>query len=98
VGEFLIFNGVFGLVPWSAAISLLGLLFTAIFFLRAIRKVFHGPLPHGLAAWPDLSASDRWLFAPAVAMIVIPGLWPQVLLQFVNGDTLRLLERLNPIP
>jgi NADH-quinone oxidoreductase subunit M len=98
VGEFLIFNGVFGLVPWSAAISLLGLLFTAIFFLRAIRKVFHGPLPHDLAAWPDLSASDRWLLAPAIAMIVIPGLWPQVLLQFINGDTLRLLERLNPIP
>ena len=47
VGEFLIFNGVFGLVPWSAAISVIGLLLTAVFLLRLIRKVFHGPLHAG---------------------------------------------------
>jgi NADH-quinone oxidoreductase subunit M len=98
VGEFLIFNGVFGLVPWSAAISVLGLLLTAVFMLRMIRKVFHGPLPPAMANWTDLTAGERWLFAPAIALIVIPGLWPQVLLQFINGDTLRLLELLRPIP
>ena len=98
VGEFLIFNGVFGLVPWSAAISVLGLLLTAVFMLRMIRKVFHGPLPPAMAKWTDLTAGERWLFAPAIALIVIPGLWPQVLLQFINGDTLRLLELLRPIP
>jgi len=98
VGEFLIFNGVFGLLPWAAAVSLLGLLLTAVFLLRVIRKLFHGPLPAGLAQWTDLSAAEKWLFAPAVALIVIPGLWPQVLLQFINGDTLRLLDLLRPIP
>lgn len=98
IGEFLIFNGVFGLLPWAAAVSLLGLLLTAVFLLRVIRKVFHGPLPAGLAQWTDLSATEKWLFVPAVALIVIPGLWPQVLLQFINGDTLRLLELLRPIP
>jgi NADH-quinone oxidoreductase subunit M len=98
VGEFLIFNGSFGLVPWSAAVSLLGLLLTAVFLLRMIRRVFHGPLPPAMAKWTDLSAGERWLLAPVIAMIVIPGLWPQVLLQFINGDTLRLLEILRPIP
>ena len=98
VGEFLIFNGVFGLVPWSAAISLIGLLLTAVFLLRLIRKVFHGPLSPSMARWPDLTRSERWLFAPAIVMIVIPGLWPQALLQFINDDTLRLLELLRPIP
>jgi NADH-quinone oxidoreductase subunit M len=98
VGEFLIFNGVFGLVPWSATISLVGLLLTAVFLLRLIRKVFHGPLPPGLAKWQDLTTIERWLFAPAIALIFIPGLWPQALLQFINGDPLRLLELLRPIP
>jgi NADH-quinone oxidoreductase subunit M len=98
VGEFLIFNGVFGLVPWSAVISVIGLLLTAVFLLRMIRKVFHGPLPPVMAKWTDLTPGERWLFAPAIALIVIPGLWPQVLLQFINGDTLRLLELLRPIP
>ncbi len=98
VGEFLIFNGVFGLLPWSATVSVAGLLLTAVFLLRAIRKVFHGPLPDKLAKWPDLTTSERWLFAPVIAMIVIPGIWPQVLLQFSNSDTIRLLDLLCPIP
>ncbi|MEY4569629.1 MAG: hypothetical protein RLZZ398_1068 [Verrucomicrobiota bacterium] len=98
VGEFLIFNGVFGLVPWSAAISVIGLLLTAVFLLRMIRKVFHGPLLSAMEKWTDLTVGERCLFEPAIALIVIPGLWPQVLLHFINGDTLRLLDLLHPIP
>ena len=98
IGEFLIFNGVFGLAPWMAAVSVIGLLLTAVFLLRLIRKVFHGPLPPAMERWTDLTARERWLFAPAIALVVIPGLWPQSLLQFINADTLRLLETLNPLP
>jgi NADH-quinone oxidoreductase subunit M len=98
VGEFLIFNGVFGLVPWAAAISVIGLLLTAVVLLRLIRKVFHGPLANRVAAWSDLTASERWLFAPGIALIVIFGVWPQVLLHFSNPDIVRLLDLLRPIP
>ena len=98
IGEFLIFNGVFGLVPWSAAVSVAGLLLTAVFLLRMLRKVFHGPLPHALETWPPLSAGERWLFAPAIALIVIPGLWPQLLLRFINADTVGLLDLLLSKP
>lgn len=98
IGEFLIFNGVFGLNPWSAAVSAIGLLLTAVFLLRALRKVFTGPLPEKVAKWSDLTTGERWMFAPVIAAIVIPGVWPQLLLQFSNSDTLRLLEILRPIP
>lgn len=98
IGEFLIFNGVFGLAPWAAALSLLGLLFTAVFLLRLIRKVFHGPLAGALNSWRDLDRSERWLFVPVVVLIAVPGILPQVLLQFANPDTLRLLEIVRPIP
>jgi NADH-quinone oxidoreductase subunit M len=98
VGEFLIFNGVFALVPWAAAISVIGLLLTAVFFLRLVRLVFHGPLNPAAAGWPDLSAGERWLAAPAIALIVIPGLWPQVLLHCLNADTVRLLDLLHTLP
>jgi len=98
VGEFLIFNGVFGLGPWPAAVSLIGLLLTAVFLLRLIRLVFHGPVSSTMAKWQDLTPCERWLFAPAIALIVIPGLYPQVLLQFINADTIRLLENLHTLP
>ncbi len=96
IGEFLIFNGVFGLVPWSAAVSVIGLLLTAVFFLRLIRKVFHGPLTDKTEKWTDLTASERWLFAPVIALIVIPGVWPQVILHCVNDDILRMLQLIFP--
>jgi len=96
VGEFLIFNGVFGLTPWAAAVSLIGLLLTAVFFLRLLRKVFHGPLPEKLESWTDLTTSERLLFVPVVALIVIPGVWPQVILQFINSDITHMLNLLLP--
>lgn len=98
VGEFLIFNGVFGLVPWAAAVATLGLLLTAVFFLRMLRLVFHGPLNPTCAKWPDLTTGERWLVAPVIALIVIPGLWPQVLLHCLNADTVRLLDLLRILP
>lgn len=98
VGEFLIFNGVFGLLPWAAAVSVIGLLLTAVFLLRALRKVFTGPVPDRFAKWNDLTPGERWLFVPIIALIVIPGIWPQLLLQFSNSDAIRLLEILRPIP
>ncbi|MEO0018281.1 MAG: hypothetical protein RLZZ522_1564 [Verrucomicrobiota bacterium] len=98
IGEFLIFNGVFALVPWAAAVSVIGLLLTAVFFVRMVRLVFNGPLNPACAKWSDLSTAERWLVLPAIALIVIPGLWPQVLLHCVNADTVRLLDLLHPLP
>ncbi len=95
VGEFLMFTGVFALVPWAAAVAVIGLLLTAVFFLRLVRLVFHGPLHPACAKWPDLTTGERWLLGPAIALIIIPGLWPQVLLHCLNADTVRLLDLLH---
>lgn len=94
VGEFLIFNGVFGLVPWAAAVSLVGLLLTAVFLLRLLRKVFLGPLPERLERWTDISSGERWLFVPVVALVVLLGVFPQALTHCINGDVLRMLNLL----
>ena len=98
VGEFLMFAGVFALVPWAAALSTLGLLLTAVFFLRMMRLVFWGPLHPSRANWPDLTTGERWLVAPMMALIVLPGVWPQLLLHCCNADTVRLLESLRIVP
>ncbi len=97
IGEFLIFTGVFTLTPWAAAVSLVGLLLTAVFLLRMIRLVFHGPLKPELAKWADLTRSERLVFAALILLIVIPGIWPQVLLRFTNPAILQLLDTISPL-
>jgi NADH-quinone oxidoreductase subunit M len=98
IGEFLIFNGTFALTPAAASVSVIGLLLTAVFLLRAIRKVFSGPLKPSLAKWADLSPAERGVFGVAILLIVVPGLWPQSLLHFANPGIVQLLDLLSPIP
>jgi len=98
IGEFLIFNGAFALTPAAAAVSVIGLLLTAVFLLRMMRKVFWGPLKPSLAKWQDLSKEERILFGFLLLLIVVPGLFPQVLLHFANPAIVELLDLLRPIP
>ena len=98
IGEFLIFNGAFAITPVAAALSVLGLLLTAVFLLRMMRKVFWGPLKPSLEKWQDLTKDERMLFGFLLLLIVVPGLFPQVLLHFANPAIVELLDLLRPIP
>ena len=80
VGEFLIFRGVFALAPWAATIATLGLLATAIFLLTFWQKVFHGPAGTHTATITDLTLREKLTLAPLVALMVLFGVWPQLLL------------------
>lgn len=98
VGEFLMFNGAFALTSAAAAVSVIGLLLTAVFLLRMMRKVFWGPLKPSLAKLPDLGKEERWVFGLLLLLIVLPGLWPQVLLGPANPAIIDLLDLLRPFP
>jgi NADH-quinone oxidoreductase subunit M len=84
VGEFLIFRGVFGLAPWTAAIGCLGLFATAYFLLTFWQRVFHGPQGTGVAIFKDLSALEIATLAPTIALMFALGIWPQALIGLIN--------------
>ncbi|MBE7501073.1 MAG: NADH-quinone oxidoreductase subunit M [Verrucomicrobiales bacterium] len=89
VGEFLIFKGSFGLAPWATVGATGGLLLTAVFLLTLSQRVFHGPLNPRWQALPDLSATERWIVAPATALMFLVGLYPQSVLGFTNETVKR---------
>jgi NADH-quinone oxidoreductase subunit M len=84
-GEFLIFKGAFALAPWPAAISVLGLLMTAVFLLTVIQKVFSGPVNPRWQALPDLTTTERLALAPAMVLMLVLGLYPQIVAGMVSG-------------
>jgi NADH-quinone oxidoreductase subunit M len=84
IGEFLIFKGVFGLVPWAACVSVLGLLITAVFLLRFLQAVFQGPAGESAATFKDLSLLDAILVSPFIVIMVILGFFPHLLLDGLN--------------
>ena len=96
VGEFLIFKGVFPLSTWAAALSTLGLLVTAMFILAVLQRVFSGPLNERWVRMPDLSVAERLIMAPAIALMFILGIYPQLAIGLFNRTVLQLIEQLKP--
>jgi NADH-quinone oxidoreductase subunit M len=95
IGEFLIFKGTFPLVSWATSVSVLGLLITAVFILNVIQQVFTGPLHPDRAAFPDLTLGERLALAPAIALMFVLGLFPQLVLGAINSTVVAYVHQLR---
>ena len=91
VSEFLIFKGAFGLVKWATALSVVGLLLTAVFLLTLLQRVFHGPLDSKWIGFSDLTFSERLIATPAIMLMFVLGIWPQLALAVINGTVLQMI-------
>ena len=95
VGEFLIFRGVFPLSTWSAALATLGLLITAVFILTLMQKVFHGPLNQRWAGFPDLSIGERAVLVPALVLMLVLGVYPQLIVGVINNTVVEMVRQMT---
>jgi NADH-quinone oxidoreductase subunit M len=91
-GEFLIFKGALSLASRASVLSISGLLLTAIFLLTILQRVFSGPLPGKWSAWPDLTLSERLTVLPVMALMIVLGLFPQLLTGLANPAVLQMLK------
>jgi NADH-quinone oxidoreductase subunit M len=94
-GEFLIFKGAFPLAPWATSLAVLGLLMTAIFLLTVIQKVFSGPVNPRWEAIADLTTTEQLAVLPAIALMFVLGLYPQVITGMVHGTILQWIGGLH---
>jgi len=95
IGEFLIFKGAFPLVTWASAISVVGLMVTALVILGILQRVFSGPLNERWSAFPDLTSGERLALAPAIGLMFVLGLYPQLVLGVVNSTAVQLVQQLK---
>jgi NADH-quinone oxidoreductase subunit M len=87
--EFLIFKGAFPLAAWASSVSMLGVLMTAVFLLTVIQKVFSGPVNPKWEAMPDLTLTERLALTPAIALMFVLGLYPQLITGMVHGTVMQ---------
>jgi NADH-quinone oxidoreductase subunit M len=95
VGEFLIFKGSFALAAGYTAVAVLGLLITAIVFLRAMQALFSGPLAENCREIPDLNGSERWVAVPVALVMFVLGIAPQFVLAFFNATVTQISQLLG---
>jgi NADH-quinone oxidoreductase subunit M len=95
IGEFLIFKGSFALASWATALSVIGLLVTAVFLLTMLQRVFNGPLNGKWSRLPDLNLKERLLVAPALALMLLIGVCPQFLIGKINSTVIAMVENMK---
>jgi NADH-quinone oxidoreductase subunit M len=95
IGEFLIFRGAFPLATWATALSTIGLLVTAVFILGILQRIFNGPLNEKWSKLPDLTWTERVLVLPAIGLMFVLGIYPQLILGFVNDTAKEMVKRMT---
>jgi NADH-quinone oxidoreductase subunit M len=95
VGEFLIFKGAFPLATWATALAVIGLLATAIFILTILQRVFSGPLNERWSKLQDLTIGERFALLPAIAIMFVLGIYPQLVLGLINSTVINMTQHLK---
>jgi NADH-quinone oxidoreductase subunit M len=89
IAEFLILMGAFPVNATLTVLATLGLVFSALYSLRLMQKVFLGPavVDHPLG---DLSGREKVIMATLTISIVLLGLYPQPVMDMVSATVMQV--------
>ncbi|WRF39626.1 NADH-quinone oxidoreductase subunit M [Helicobacter pylori] len=95
VGEFLSLLGFFATYPLLAIIAGTSIILSAIYMLTSYKDVFFGNLKTGnnqISVFEDLNAREVGVLSVILALILILGIYPKVLLKPIEQGSKQLLE------
>ena len=87
VGEFLVILGTFGVDRVLGAVAVLGVILSAIYMLWAYQRTFQGKAPERFRGLPDMLPREFAAVVPVVAVMLLIGIYPKVVLDRVNPTT-----------
>ncbi len=80
VSEYLVLIGTFGTHAWWALVATLGVVGSAVYWLWAYQRAFHGEVSTADASLADVSHAERNALWPIVALVVVLGVFPSPIL------------------
>ena len=96
ISEAMCFIGGFGSFRVLTMIGTLGILFNAIYFLRAYQKVFQGPFNEKYSDLKDMSMRDLGIIIPLAFLTLLFGVYPQPLLEIVRHSMTKIILLVQP--
>lgn len=81
ISEYLSFLGLFGSMKIITGISLLGVILTAVYVLRAVMKITFGPMPEQYKSLRDARLIEAVPMVTLIAFILLLGIYPGILSQ-----------------
>ncbi|MBK0328733.1 NADH-quinone oxidoreductase subunit M [Rhodobacteraceae bacterium F11138] len=96
VGEFLTLMGALQVNTWVAAVATSGVIFSACYALWLYRRVVFGDLiKESLKTITDMTARERFIFAPLVAMTLLLGVYPSLVTDIIGPSTTALISNFD---
>jgi NADH-quinone oxidoreductase subunit M len=97
VAELLVFLGAFRVYPLVAAIAVTGVLFTAIYVLRVVQKIFFGPEKPAFADVKDANLVEKTCLAVLMLVLLGVGVYPGWLVTLINTSIAPLAKMLEVV-
>jgi len=92
VGEFLTLMGIFQVNTWVAAVAAMGVILSAGYALWLYRRVVFGDLiKEALKSITDMTAREKAIFAPLIAMTLILGVYPSLVTDIIGPSVEALI-------
>jgi NADH-quinone oxidoreductase subunit M len=96
VGEFLVLVGSYASLPVLAVIAASGVILAAIYLLWAYERVFTGvPDKEENQTLSDLSIREVSLLAPLAVLVLVLGIYPNILLDKIAPSTEAVLDHIE---
>ncbi|MEM6890572.1 MAG: NADH-quinone oxidoreductase subunit M [Pseudomonadota bacterium] len=93
VGEFLTLMATFQVNTWVAVVATSGVIFSAAYALWLYRRVVMGDLiKESLRSITDMTPREKWIFAPLVAMTLLLGVYPALVLDVTGPAVAALVD------
>ncbi|PKN89517.1 MAG: hypothetical protein CVU45_07240 [Chloroflexi bacterium HGW-Chloroflexi-7] len=90
VSEFMIVRGVWPIYMVLTAVSMIGLLFTGIYVLKALKLVLQGPFNETWAGRiSEINLRELFVIVPLMILILSIGIWPSWILTIINQTVMR---------
>jgi len=98
VGEFLTLLGAFQANTYVAFVATSGVILSAGYALWLYRRVVFGDLiKESLKGITDMTAREKWIFAPLVFMTILLGVYPALVLDIIGPSVENLLFDIEPV-
>jgi NADH-quinone oxidoreductase subunit M len=100
VGEFLMFNGIWGSFYTKynivfTSLAILSIILAAVYTLRMIQRVFYGPVNEITDNAHDINYIEKSALSIIVLIILFLGIYPQPILNTTNGFVNDLINVIN---
>ncbi|MBE7557575.1 NADH-quinone oxidoreductase subunit M [bacterium] len=95
VAEFMVFSGAMPVYMWLTCLSIIGITITATYILYTLQRILLGPFNQRWSNLTDISGREALTLAPLLALTVVLGIFPGLLLKIQEPSVQALVDTMS---